>query len=301
MGSSHSSPSAVTIESLCQDLAAGKFKNVIVMCGAGISTSAGVPDFRTPSAGLYFKLRKYDLPYPEAIFAGDFFRRDPRPFYSLVREIYPERLCPTTTHKMFKLLQDKGSLLRVYTQNIDALEFLTGLPEEKVVEAHGTFQRSYCTSKQCDRTFDLPWLKKEIFSPDTNDGVPKCPDCGSVARPDVVLFGEALPDRFWSLAREDFPKCDLLLVFGTSLAVAPFNSLVSKPPRGVPRVYINRTKPGAAGGLVGWVLGMGRSIGFNEANDLVILGDCDDTVNKICNKTGWTKDLEEIEVEIMEP
>ncbi len=131
------------------------------------------------------------------------------------------------------IISQKGILRRVYTQNIDALEFLGGLPEDKVVEAHGTFQRSYCV--KCQKRFDLPYLKRQIFSPEENGGVPKCDACGGVVRPDVVLFGEALPSRFFDLASEDFPLCDLLLVFGTSLAVAPFNHLVTKPKRGVPR------------------------------------------------------------------
>ena len=123
------------IESLASGLRDGRFRRVVVMCGAGISTSAGVPDFRSPSAGLYFKIRKIpDLPYPEAVFDGSFFARNPVPFYRLVREIYPERLEPTLTHRFFKLLDDKGVLTRVFTQNIDALEFLPGLSADKVVE-----------------------------------------------------------------------------------------------------------------------------------------------------------------------
>ena len=188
-------------------------------------------------SGLYFKLRKYNLPYPEAVFEGSYFRKDPRPFYGLIRELFPTTLTPTTTHKFFSLLHQKGLLRRVYTQNIDALEFLAGLPEDKIVEAHGSFQRSYCT--QCGKTYDLRWLKHEIFSPETNEGVPKCVECGGVVRPDVVLFGEALPERFWSNIDADFAACDLLLVFGTSLVVSPFNTLVAKPKRGVPRVYVN--------------------------------------------------------------
>ena len=102
-------PEKVTLESLAQNLSNGTFKNVVVMCGAGISTSAGVPDFRSPSAGLYFKLRNIpDLPYPEAVFDGAFFRHNPKPFYTLVRSIFPERLCPTDTHKFFALLNKKG-------------------------------------------------------------------------------------------------------------------------------------------------------------------------------------------------
>ena len=111
----------------------GTFKNVVVMCGAGISTSAGVPDFRSPSIGLYSQLRRIEgLPYPEAVFDGGFFTCNPKPFYTLVRQIYPQRLCPTDTHKFFKLLETKGLLQRVYTQNIDAIEFLAGLPAEIV-------------------------------------------------------------------------------------------------------------------------------------------------------------------------
>ena len=289
-----------TFDDLCAGLSSGRFRNVVVMCGAGISTSAGVPDFRSPSAGLYFKLRKYNLPYPEAIFDGAYFRRNPAPFYSLVREIFPSTLRPTTAHKFFGLLESKGILRRVYTQNIDALEFLAGVPPDKVVEAHGTFQRSYCM--KCKEEYDLKWLKAEIFSPERNDGVPKCLKCETgVVRPDVVLFGEALPRRFWTLSSQDFSACDLLIVMGTSLAVAPFNSLVAKPARGVPRIYVNRTKPGAAAGFVGWVLGMGRNISFKDNTDLVILGDCDDEVEKICRKTGWADDLKNISIEVLEP
>jgi NAD-dependent deacetylase sirtuin 2 len=166
------------------------------MCGAGISTAAGVPDFRSPSAGLYFKIRNIpDLPYPEAVFDGAFFRHNPKPFYSLIRSIFPQRLCPTDTHKFFALLNNHGILRRVYTQNIDALENLGGVPEEKIIEAHGTFRISICQS--CRAEYDLAWLKAAIFSPEENDGVPKCPQCQTgVVRPQVVFFGEKLPVRY---------------------------------------------------------------------------------------------------------
>ena len=148
---------------------------------------------RSPSIGLYHTIGKIEgLPYPEAVFDGSFFRSNPKPFYKLVSQIYPQRLEPTATHRFFTLLNQKVSktvlsdfivirvkdyynkekyikiilkiclfltqklLRRVYTQNIDALEFLSGLPEDKVVEAHGTFQRSYCTA--CKRSYDLPWV-----------------------------------------------------------------------------------------------------------------------------------------------
>ena len=83
-----------------------------------------------------------------------------------------------------------------------------------------------------------------------------------MVRPDVVLFGEPLPSRFWENIDSDFQQCDLLLVFGTSLVVSPFNSLVTKPRRTVPRCYINKTKPGASGSLLGWLINFGANVDF---------------------------------------
>jgi len=300
-GDHEESEEPVSLHRIAKGLENGKFKNVIIMCGAGISTNAGVPDFRSPSIGLYHTIGKIEgLPYPEAVFDGSYFRSNPKPFYKLVSQIYPQRLEPTATHRFFTLLHQKRLLRRVYTQNIDALEFLAGLPEEKVVEAHGTFQRSYCTT--CKRNYDLQWLKNKIFNPNTEDGVPHCETlgCGGVVRPDVVLFGEALPETFWRRASEDFPACDLLLIFGTSLSVAPFNSLVQKPRRNVPRIYLNKTKPGAAG-LLGWIMGLSSSIQFSGKNDLIIQDDCDKSVRKICQMNNeWNEELDAIKVEVLE-
>jgi len=198
------------------------------------------------------------------VFEGGYFRQNPLPFYGLIRELFPSTLTPTTTHKFFSLLNKKGILRRIYTQNIDALEHLAGVPEDKIIEAHGSFQNSYCT--KCKKTYELKWLKTEIFSPEKNEGVPKCVDCQGVVRPDVVLFGESLPSRFWSNISSDFQSCDLLLVFGTSLVVSPFNSLVTKPGSGVPRVYINLSKPGSTG-MMGWLLRMGGNVDFRSVDN----------------------------------
>jgi len=301
-GAIDESDAKISLEHIANGLQNGQLKNVIIMCGAGISTNAGVPDFRSPSIGLYHTIGKIEgLPYPEAVFDGSFFRSNPKPFYKLVSQIYPQRLEPTATHRFFTLLHQKKLLRRVYTQNIDALEFLAGLPEDKVVEAHGTFQRSYCTV--CKKNYDLPWLKNKIFNPNTEDGVPHCDktECRGVVRPDVVLFGESLPEVFWRRASEDFPECDLLLIFGTSLSVAPFNSMVQKPKSGVPRVYLNKSKPGSAG-FLGWIMGLSTSIKFAGKNDLIIQDDCDKSVRKICQiNHGWNEELDAIEVQVLEP
>ena len=107
-------------------------KNVIVLTGAGISTSAGIPDFRTPGTGLYDNvhkyLKQYNLPDPQKLFSYELFTQDPEPFYALARELkYPtEHVHPTVAHYFIKLMNDKNVLLRNYTQNIDMLQSDTG-------------------------------------------------------------------------------------------------------------------------------------------------------------------------------
>lgn len=210
----------VDLQGVVQAFKAGKFKKIVTMVGAGISTSAGIPDFRSPSSGLYHNLQKFDLPYPEAIFELDYFKKNPQPFFKLAKELYPGTFKPTPSHYFVKLLQDRGLLLRHYTQNIDTLERIAGIDHEKLVEAHGTFYSNHCI--ECDKEYSMEWAKKEIFE----DNVPACTECNSIVKPDIVFFGENLPEKFYVLPHQDFKQCDLLIIMGTSLTVQPFASLV---------------------------------------------------------------------------
>ncbi len=90
-------------------------------------------------------------------------------------------------------------------------------------------------------------------------------------------------------------------MFGTSLAVAPFNTLVGRPRSGVPRVYVNKTRPGAVGGILGWIMNLGRNVSFSDPTDLLALGDCDEKAEEICREAGWADDLKAVKVEVMEP
>jgi NAD-dependent histone deacetylase SIR2 len=109
--------------------------------GAGISTSAGIPDFRSPKTGLYANLARFNLPHAEAVFEISYFRENPHPFYALAQELYPGSYRPTITHSFISLLHKKGLLLKLFTQNIDCLEREAGVPDDKIIEAHGSFAK----------------------------------------------------------------------------------------------------------------------------------------------------------------
>ena len=106
-------------------------------CGG--RTAAGVPDFRDPTRGVYSMLRDYNLPYPEMVFQLDYFKKHPEPFYRLAKDLYPTTYKPTLCHYLVRMLAEKNLLLRHYTQNVDGLERVAGLPVDKLVEAHGSF------------------------------------------------------------------------------------------------------------------------------------------------------------------
>ncbi|KAK1785105.1 hypothetical protein P4O66_018206, partial [Electrophorus voltai] len=253
----------------------GRLRNVVVLAGAGISTASGIPDFRTPGTGLYANLAKYNLPYPEAVFDVDFFSDDPRPFYSLAKELYPGRHRPNYVHYFIRVLHQKGLLLRMYSQNIDGLEKMCGIPEDKLVEAHGTFASASC--HLCYTAFPAEEAKKAIMS----DGVPTCSFCSATVKPNVVFFGEDLPEKYFQHAR-DFPRADLLMIMGTSLQIEPFASLVNTVRSTVPRLLLNR-----------------HAVGPFERKplrrrDYMELGDLVDSVSRLARILGWHAEIQDL-------
>jgi len=236
--------------------------------------SAGIPDFRTPGTGLFSQLKKYRVSTPEQLFHIDFFKREPEPFHVLARELFPGRYRPTPTHTFMKLLHDKGLLLRCYTQNIDSLETAAGLPKEATVAAHGNFDGAHCVA--CSRSHPTSHVKAAVDA----DELCRCIDCGALVKPDIVFYGEDLPPRFFRLLRKDFPKCDLLIVLGTSLLVYPFAGLIHQVDPKVPRLLINRE-------LVGDFDPKGRD------GDALYLGDCDAAVATLAALLGWEQDFKD--------
>ncbi|KAF7731605.1 NAD-dependent protein deacetylase sirtuin-2 [Apophysomyces ossiformis] len=254
------------------------------MSGAGISTAAGIPDFRSKDTGLYANLKKYNLPYVEAIFDIDYFMENPEPFYTLAKELYPSRFLPTKTHYFIRLLHEKKLLLRSFTQNIDTLERLAGIPDEKLVEAHGSFATASCI--KCRKVVDPDDIKDMLLRAE----VFWCSDCKLPVKPDITFFGQSLPKRFYDRI-EDFESADLLIILGTSLAVQPFASLVDEVPDHVPRLLINKE-----------LVGVHRSpdVGFDfkgkygKKRDVALLEECDTGVEMLADLLGWKTELEEL-------
>lgn len=151
-------------------------KNIIVLTGAGISTSLGIPDFRSKGTGLYSKLEHLGLSDPQEVFDINIFRQDPNIFYSVARDILPntERFSPT--HAFIALLQQKGKLLTNYSQNIDNLEAKAGISPDKLVQCHGSFATATCV--KCG--YKVPG---ESIFPEIKAGrIPRCRKCAQGSR-----------------------------------------------------------------------------------------------------------------------
>jgi len=275
-----------TLKQIALGLKAGRYKNVIVMTGAGMSTAAGIPDFRSPDKGLYATLKVTfpELNKPEEIFDLAYFKENPKPFWKLCKEL---NLCggantkykPTKAHYLSLLLSKKKILRRAYTQNIDGLDLMTGLSPDLLVEAHGGGRTASCV--ECEAVQDVKRVRKVLLG----KGIPKCTKCSGLCKPDITFFGEALPKRFAEMKEDDFCECDLLIVMGTSLQVAPFCNLVADVGRSIPRLLINLTEV--------------RDELFlfkHEKNyrDVFVKDTCDAGVQRLVNLCGWKSDFQKL-------
>ncbi|GAA5848875.1 hypothetical protein JCM8547_006374 [Rhodosporidiobolus lusitaniae] len=145
-------------------------RNILVLTGAGVSTSCGIPDFRSPT-GLYARLKEehWELDDPQDMFDLQYFKEKPNVFYSFAKEIYPSNFVPSPCHRFVRLLEMNGRLLRNYTQNIDGLFELVGC--EKMLNCHGSFATASCLL--CHRRFPGSAIEADVFA----SRVPLCPYC----------------------------------------------------------------------------------------------------------------------------
>ncbi|XP_063703883.1 NAD-dependent protein deacetylase sirtuin-1 [Culicoides brevitarsis] len=264
--------------------------NIIVLTGAGVSVSCGIPDFRSKD-GIYSRLaQEYpNLPDPQAMFDIQFFQKDPRPFFKFAKEIYPGQFRPSPCHMFIKQLEQKGKLLRNYTQNIDTLEKVAGI--RNVIECHGSFATASCT--RCKTKVLAESIREDVF----NQRIPLCQTCNpgatspeptvlgenveltkelverGIMKPDIVFFGEGLPEVFHETIERDRDKCDLLIVIGSSLKVKPVAMIPNWLAPNVPQILINR-----------------EPLYHMDTFDINLLGDSDAITRHLCSSLGeeWT-------------
>lgn len=192
------------IDQLCHMLRSAK--HAVFFGGAGVSTESNIPDFRSTD-GLYRE--KWLFP-PETILSHRFFLQRTAYFYHFYREkmLFPHAR-PNAAHHALAVLEAKGMLDAVITQNIDGLHQAAG--SKHVIELHGSVHRNHCT--RCKKDYSL----QDILA---TQGVPVC-TCGGVIKPDVVLYEEALPEDALEDAAFFVAQADLMIVGGTSLSVYP--------------------------------------------------------------------------------
>jgi NAD-dependent histone deacetylase SIR2 len=296
-------------------------KNIIVITGAGvcnmsssiishlivlqISTSLGIPDFRSKDTGFYSKLREKGFPDPESLFTLEEFDHDPSGFYSLAGDLLPVQGRWSPTHQFLRVLQDRNKLLRNYTQNIDNVESYAGIAPEKIIHCHGSWKFASCrkcktkipgeqifdnlrrkevaTCKLCEQRLALgstmkrkrsfqgsskPRKKGDLDDDDSEDD--DIPQAG-VMKPDITFFGESLPDLFYdTLNNVDRDAVDLIIVIGTSMKVAPVSEIPQHVKNNIPQILISRDPI--------------KHIEF----DINLLGNCDTVVQELCRRADWS-------------
>lgn len=195
----------------------GQAKHAIALTGAGISTSSGIPDFRSPGSGFWEKVD----PFQVASIYG--FSRRPQDFYDWIHPLVKltRAAKPNAAHLALAALERSGSLRGIITQNIDMLHHKAG--SETVYEIHGHMREMTCL--RCYQVFAADTFLETFLE---TQAVPRCPDCGGVLKPNVILFGEQLPIRILEKAKQQTHLCDVMLVAGSSLAVAPVCDLPLK-------------------------------------------------------------------------
>ena len=201
-------------------------RRIVFFGGAGVSTESGIPDFRSVD-GLYNQQYKYP---PETILSRTFFDHNPEEFYRFYRNkmLFPDAK-PNAAHLKLAELEKAGKLDAVVTQNIDGLHQAAG--SGTVYELHGSVHRNHCM--KCHTFYDLDFMLK-------SEGVPRCPVCGGIVKPDVVLYEEALDQETMEAAVLAISRADMLIIGGTSLNVYPAAGLI-RYYRGRKLVLINKS------------------------------------------------------------
>jgi NAD-dependent deacetylase len=186
----------------------------VVLTGAGVSVPSGIPDFRSPRSGLWENVDPMEVAHIDA------WRRDPDRFW----QFYGDRFAslfdkqPNEAHLALAELERRGLVRGVITQNVDRLHRKAG--STRLIEVHGSIEYSVCMD--CRGKMSLESVMEQLRS---TGGAPECPSCVSPLKPDVVLFGELLPEQAMSEAQALALEADLMVCVGSSLEVYPVAGL----------------------------------------------------------------------------
>ena len=203
----------------------------------------------------------------------------------------------TIAHRFTELLHTKtGKLTRIYTQNIDGLDYqCTKIPQEKIVSVHGTIAEIGCEQCGEERDFndfcnELKSQVKDIY--DIDPDAPQestaitCKACGAASvKPKTVLFGSSLPSEFFDKSEDDLKYADLLIIVGTSLVVSPANSLVYNVNGECMRLVVNAERVGEE---------LGIEYDDVDGRDCILQGSCDEMFLDLSESLGWLDDLNQI-------
>ncbi|UCF99217.1 MAG: NAD-dependent deacylase [Spirochaetaceae bacterium] len=210
---------------------------LVAFSGAGISTESGIPDFRGPQ-GIWTKMRPIEL---------QDFLQDPtarREYWRRKIESYPQMLDaePNAGHRALARLFEAGLLKTMITQNIDGLHQKAGIPEDRVIELHGS--NAYIACLECRKRFEweevLPFFARH---PASAGECPRCDDCGGWLKPATISFGQAMPEEETRRAFSEAGKADLLITVGTSLLVYPAAGIPGETRRHGGKVVIINNQP----------------------------------------------------------
>eukprot|EP01134_Creolimax_fragrantissima_P000049 CFRG0049T1 len=281
---------ALDLETLAKRILSGQCRNIVFLTGAGVSVAAGIPDFRSPG-GMYDTLqpdlltatsaqRQQMKDDPTHVVSFALFRQTQLPYLELRRPFIlglgGNQWQPTLIHALASLFHKKELLRRIYTQNIDGLDYKTGVPSSKIISVHGSLMTVSCEG--CGNNANAEEFREKVRTQikdiyDSGDihapleSTPiECLSCHKpLVKPNTVLYGRSLPKEFFTNIEEDTEKSDLLIIAGTSLTVGPANRVPSLMRNSVPRLVVNKEA-------------VGKEVGMNygpDSSDILLEGSCD--------------------------